>query len=248
MKTLIAGFVFALTSVVALSDDLDPIRRPLKEPAVFERFEVPGSTGSVVKTVVTVGEPMLLQSFREDWTSTSGVGGVRLGARLVGSAPEVGMPATYPGSLENGDLWLCEAGEWEISVWSEAEDRSQGIDFELLYVGWPNPPVSAFSPVRTGRTAYHMELVSDVWNQQMKLEQRLIVGSAGTLQAYNGAVRYRWGGPPQGDIHSEAYAYNVLQPGEVLVVDPMPLASLWVRADSPQDQDVRINWMTQRLR
>ena len=241
----------ALISVLVLSVFLpstDDSRRPIKEPDLFERFEVAGSTGSVVKTEVQVDSPMLLQAFREDWTSTSGVGGVRLGARLVGSSGEPGLPATYPGSLDNGDLWLWQAGTWEVSVWSEAEDRSQGVEFALLYVGWPNPPASALTATRTGRTAYHMELVNDVWNQQMKLEQRLIVGSTGTLQAFNGAVRYRWGGPPQGDIHSEAFAYNVLQPGDVLTVDPMPLASLWVRADSQQDQDVRINWMTQRLR
>lgn len=217
--------------------------------SAINRVELFGTTGQQVTTVLTVNSPTLLQPVREDFTSTSGVGVVRIGYQLAGA----GYPANklYPSAWVNGDIWLPFAGDWEITVLGEAEDMSSAIAFALPYVALPNPDAEMLEAAREGwghgRPAYHAETITGVWNQIHKVEQRLIVKQGLTLSARGGDVRFRWGGPPQGNVNSNGKSYDLLKDGETVILGPAPLASLWVRADDPAQQ-VEVNLISQRMR
>ena len=232
-----------------------PTSTPATAPAslALERFELAGSTGDFVTTTIHTSAPTLLQAFREDWTSVSNIGSIRIGFRPTGVNASPNLPAIFPTAWVNGDLWLPSAGSWDVTVWSEAEDRTPGVPFTLLYAGVCHPDEAMLDAARGGiaggRPAYHFETLGGTWDQVMKLEQRLIAHQSGTLsiRCGSGAIRYRWGGPPSGNINSEGGSYDVLQPGETLRIEPMPLASLWLRADNPTCP-VEINWVSQRIR
>ena len=221
--------------------------------AAIQRFELTGSSGSTVVNQITVSAPTLLSQFREDFSFTSGIGEVRIGFKPTGTQTSGALPAHFPGPWVNGDIFLPYAGTWDISVTAYAEDRSTGVPLTLLYAGVAHPDEWLLKATQegslAGRPSYHFERIDGFWNQQMKLEHRGTVGQTGTLsiRCGNGNVRYRWGGPPAGDPSSEGGSYQVLRPDETLVIDPMPMASLWLRADNPACP-VEICWMSQNLR
>jgi hypothetical protein len=221
-------------------------------PTAVARVELVGRTGIERSTTVTVTEPTLLQPIREVFNTTSGVGELRIGVESAGAPSPPGITKLYPSAWQNGDVWLPYAGDWDITFDSEAEDRVSIIDFALPYLMLPSPDAcvleAAMHGLGAGRAVYHAETVTEVWDQIMKLEQRMIVRQHMTLSVRGGDLRYRWAGPPG---VPEGLAWDLLKDGDTVPLRHAPLASLWVRADvepDPLGPPVLINFVSARLR
>ena len=205
-------------------------------------------TGTIITNPVTVDAPTLLQPVRLNSAAAvvSGIGEIRV---------DTGEPGDCAGCWQNGDIWLDKPGTYNVRVWSQAEDRSLGLQSTLHYRAVRNPSPEKLQEVMlgigAGRAAYHAEWVDDTWNQVMKLEQRLVVKHQITLSCTGGPIRYRWGGPP-GNVNGvlpDGIAYDRTFDGDADFLSPAPLASLWVRKDGGDPTAfARVNLISQRLR